>query len=251
MSEKLAAFETKSGFFRGIRAALAYHGQDYDSNQIEKLKSQFSKINVKLLDAKDLAREEKNYDVLGFLCPSSHFSFEVEPGECLSIGFFSRHSFAKPLLKNFDAGVICASGPSFDETVFHFFESLTLPSLLNIDLADLKAIARGIGISFNEEDDSAREVIKRLPRETLVAKTGLLHFTCRKDVTLDEVYSISKAISARQPLEDPGSEKVPAEFRRVNIKIGMRVLDDEEIAAGGLTARKRISLTAILFGINR
>ncbi|MGI0090456.1 MAG: hypothetical protein ACREBS_01985 [Nitrososphaerales archaeon] len=236
--------------FRGIRAALAYQESEFDEYSISKMKNDFARINVKFFAAGELQDlQSEFFDVIGFLW-SKPFD-EVRnlrnqsASDGLLIGFSSNFDRS---LRQLDAGVICRG--SALNSVFHFFESLTVPSLLNIDLADLKAIARGIGVSFYEESDSARELIKRLPKESFVAKSGLLHFACRREVTLDEIYSVSKAISLRQPCEKISAEE--AEFRRFNIKMGVRIIDEggkSEPESSKNRRLYRISLTAILFGI--
>ncbi|HYB04935.1 MAG TPA: hypothetical protein VED17_10750, partial [Nitrososphaerales archaeon] len=134
--------------------------------------------------------------------------------------------------------------------MFHFYESLTLPSLLNIDLADVGGIARGIGISFNVAGNSSDKVINHLPRQCYFARSALLHFTCEKDVTLEEVYRISKTISTRKTLgpfatEVPNPDQIKM-YKRIRLKMGLRIAQDTYKD----DHRPRISMTGILFGMH-
>ncbi|MFI5420693.1 MAG: hypothetical protein ACHQ1H_06965, partial [Nitrososphaerales archaeon] len=151
-----------------------------------------------------------------------------------------------------NAGIIChgvaTPTEALSTAVFHFYESLTLPSLLNIDLADVDSIAGGIGISFNEVGNSSEDIIGKLPKESYIAKSALLHFSCVKNVTLEEVYKITKTISARKlaylyPNYVAKNEKKL--YKRIKLKMGLRVVDE----IPERSKRPRISLTAILFGI--
>jgi hypothetical protein len=157
------------------------------------------------------------------------------------------------------------------EVVYRFLESLVVPSMLNIDLADVKHIAKGIGLAFNLSDDSSKKLINRLPKSCLVARSALLHFSCDPDVRLKEVYSVSKAIALKKGITDLDTQinthsDAKKVIRKVNVKMGIRI--NEAIRKDAVSpssrlgqnetgieqeddddSRKRISLTAILFGL--
>jgi hypothetical protein len=172
----------------------------------------------------------------------------------------------KNYLKISDAVVFCEIGEKdwpleIAKVVYHFFESLVIPSMLNIDLADVKRIAKGIGLAFNISEDSNRKIIARLPKSCLVARSALLHFSCDPDVHLKEVYSISKAVALKKGITDfdpqisthADAKKL---IRKVNVKMGIRIrgrnraeFGEEITSSSVLSDSKRISLTAILFGL--
>ncbi len=169
----------------------------------------------------------------------------------------------KKYLKIADAIVFCdASGRNWSQemskVIYHFFESLVVPSMLNIDLADVKHIAKGIGLAFSITDDSNNKIIARLPKSCLVARSALLHFSCDPDVRLKEVYSISKAIALKKGISNFDSQinshaDAKRLIRKVNVKMGIRIRNankrESPVAGPALTDGKRISLTAILFGL--
>ncbi len=161
------------------------------------------------------------------------------------------------------------------EVVYRFLESLVVPSMLNIDLADVKHIAKGIGLAFNISEDNSKKLINLLPKSCLVARSALLHFSCDPDVRLKEVYSISKAIALKKGITDVDTQinthsDAKKVIRKVNVKMGIRINEairkdtiapsspssgqgQNEMGTEGEedddAARKRISLTAILFGL--
>ncbi len=169
----------------------------------------------------------------------------------------------KNYLKIADAVVFCGEAgegwtQEMSKVVYHFFESLVVPSMLNIDLADVKHIAKGIGLAFSIAEDSGNKIIAKLPKSVLVARSALLHFSCDPDVRLKEVYSVSKAIALKKgiPNFDPqinSHADVKRLIRKVNVKMGIRIRNvskrDSLALTTAFTERKRISLTAILFGL--
>ncbi len=178
----------------------------------------------------------------------------------------SQFEDARSFLGLADAIVFCdASGKKWVQemslVLYHFFESLIVPSMLNIDLADVKHIAKGIGLAFNISEDTNNKIISRLPKSCLVARSALLHFSCQPDVRLREIYSVSKAVALKKgiPNFDPeinthaDAKKL---IRKVNVKMGIRIRNGnrrgvgDQRQLGALTEeKKRISLTAILFGL--
>jgi len=159
------------------------------------------------------------------------------------------------------------------QVVYRFLESLVVPSMLNIDLADVKHIAKGIGLAFNISEDGSKKLINRLPKSCLVARSALLHFSCDPDVRLKEVYSVSKAIALKKGITDLDAQinthsDAKKIIRKVNVKMGIRINEAtrKEAATPSSSSRlgqnetgkadevdddtgKRISLTAILFGL--
>ena len=167
---------------------------------------------------------------------------------------------ARDYLKASDALILCESSNRFwitevSHIVYSFLESLTTPSMLNVDLADVKRIAKGIGLAVTVSNDSTARIISSLPRESLIARSALLHFTCTEDVSLKEVYSISKSIALKKglaPEESEISTHADAErlIRKVNVKMGIRILDEKKDGRSKVHER-RINLTAIFFGLSR
>lgn len=182
---------------------------------------------------------------------------EAVPDDTVVLSFIPRSSFgiAKRYLRFSDAVILCEDRPLL-QIVYLFFESLLVPSLLNIDLADVSRIAHGIGLAFNLSGDDHEKIVAKLPRECLVASSAILHFACRDDVSLREIYSISKSMVVKRPLADIDANDSEARnvIRRVNVKMGIRIRTSEysEQAPGIETSafkdEDRISLTAILFG---
>ena len=186
----------------------------------------------------------------------------------LSFAPTSKFKNKKKYLEISDALVLCnEEGKSRElkvfEIVYHFFESLLIPSMLNIDLADVKRIAKGVGLAFNVSEDDHRKIVSMLPDQCLVARSAVLHFSCREDVRLQEVYSISMSIALKKGLAgiNPvvnGHQDAKKVIRKVNVKMGIRMVDNDgynEVADAPFDSRskkvdsKRISMTAILFGI--
>jgi cell division GTPase FtsZ len=226
-----------------------------------------------------------DYDVVGLIGKAEEFDFIRKKGsgqrlrlragpsesesqresESIVLAFAPNTQFrdVKKYLKNADAIVFCdATGRNWvqelSKVIYHFFESLVVPSMLNIDLADVKHIAKGIGLAFNISDDSNNKIIARLPKSCLVARSALLHFSCDPDVRLKEVYSISKAIALKKGIANVDLQiNTPAEakklIRKVNVKMGIRVRNASKrefsSASSNVPEIKRISLTAILFGL--
>lgn len=187
----------------------------------------------------------------------------------LSFAPMSRFNNKKKYLEISDAFVLCnEDGKSWElkvsAIVYHFFESLLIPSMLNVDLADVKRIAKGVGLAFNVSEDDHRKIVSMLPDQCLVARSAVLHFSCREDVRLQEVYSISKSIAMKKGLAgiNPvlnGHQDAKKVIRKVNVKMGIRVVNNDgygnEVVDASIDSRskkmdsKRISMTAILFGI--
>lgn len=244
--------------FRSVHAGLIYDKPDLEKTELLSAEKQFREINVELISTDRVPELQDDFGILGFLGNKALLKsrFYVEPFTCLKIGFYpdvgGLNSLRKAL-EHLGASIIChdakTPGEALSTTVFHFYESLTLPSLLNIDLADVDSIADGIGISFNEVGDSSDEIIRKLPKESYVAKSALLHFSCVRDVTLEEVYKITKTISARKLayLYPNSAATINAKkmYKRIKLKMGLRVADN----LSQKTKTPRISLTAILFGI--
>jgi hypothetical protein len=244
--------------FRSVRAAIVYDPSSIRGADLSSAERLYRPINVALLTCEDLATSsEDDFDVLGILGQT-----ELEASSpilanfnCLKIGFhpaWESPAYSTISMKYLKAAISCLGSKtlidSLRTTMFHFYESLTLPSLLNIDLADVGSIARGIGISFNESGKTSEDVINQLPPQCYFAKSALLHFTCQKDVTLEEVYSISRTISTRRSLgpfvsENPNVDQIKM-YKRIRLKMGLRVA--QERSGSG----PRISLTGILFGIS-
>ncbi len=215
-------------------------------------------INVGLLPVQVLSSlYGDDFDIIGVLGQSAldRSKLDLSKFSCLKIGFYATDTRAESLrgsLRYLTAAITClGSGSpieSLKRTVYHFYESLTLPSLLNIDLADVESIARGTGISFNLIGDSSEELINRLPSECYFARSALLHFTCTKSVTLDEVYRISKTISTRRTT-GPFVSDAPVDqikmYKRIRLKMGLRVSQTHSLDE----SHPRISLTGILFGL--
>jgi hypothetical protein len=154
------------------------------------------------------------------------------------------------------------------DVIFHFFESLTFPSLLNIDVSDVKNIARGFGFALCLEEDRPEQIVERIPEICCGARAALLHFNCSEDVTLKEVYSISKAIARRREekyqylLDQDANPEQKKLFRKMNLKMGIRIDEGDEFSSPGgnlagetidrsLSKVRRIRMTGIFFGIRR
>jgi hypothetical protein len=234
------------------------------------LKDLFKDLNIPVFSILEMTQagmgdllSSQAYDVIGLIGEASEFSSRKankEDAESVVMSFAPKNRFseAKKYLGVSDALVLCDSIkknwlPEVSQVVYRFFQSLLVPSMLNIDVADVKRIASGIGIAFNIEDDEARRIIARLPKDCLVAKAALLHFSCKDDVTLREIHSVSKSIALKKGLAsiDPQIEShldAKKLMRKVNVKMGIRVIDEDADDSFG-SPEKRISMTAILFGI--
>lgn len=143
----------------------------------------------------------------------------------------NRFNELKDLSHKVDAVVLCEAEPS--QVLMQFYESLLVPSLLNIDISDVVNISKGIGLSFRIIGRTGEEIVRELPQRSYFAKSALLHFSCAEDVTLKEVYDVSKILTR----DNDDRSKV----RKINVKIGLRISAN--------APKERIKLTAILFGI--
>ena len=141
--------------------------------------------------------------------------------------------------------------------------------MLNVDVADVKRIAKGIGFAFNLSDDDHKKIIAMLPKDCFVARSAILHFSCKDDVRLREIYSIGKSIALKKGLASNDSQLTSHSdarkiIRKVNVKMGIRIIGDnhevekEDCGNSAISHNntqiafhneKRISMTAILFGI--
>jgi hypothetical protein len=245
--------------FRSVRAAIVYDRSEIFGSELSSVENLYRPINVELLPVEVLAHASADdFDVLGILGQKAlkGSGLFLEAFTCLKIGFYSageRPEHSMGSMGVLKAAISCLGSKtlldSLRTAMFHFYESLTLPSLLNIDLADVGSIARGIGISFNVSGNSSENVISRLPPQCYFARSALLHFTCEKDVTLEEVYKISKTVSTRKTLgpfvsEVPNPDQIKM-YKRIRLKMGLRIAPDSDKN----DRRPRISLTGILFGI--
>ena len=243
--------------FRPIRAVLGYEDDDLSIHNKTSLTNAFSAIGVSLVPLDELEVSKEEYDVLGVLFhnPLTKSFRQLSTQEYFKIGFrYGRNLGRIRKLSHgnkLDATIICHDSPTPESamrnTIFHFFESLTLPSLLNIDLADVRSIARGTGLSFHYEGDSTKNIIEKLPSEVYEAKSALLHFTCTRDVTLEELYSISKSVTFKHTFSGFKNKREIDRYRRMNLKMGVRVAGSEKALSSA--GQPRISLTAILFGL--
>jgi hypothetical protein len=258
------------------------------------LGQQFLPLNVHIFSVLEMTQSgmsdlvsSLDYDVVGLIGKADEFDFVRKKGggsgssrlhlrtneaesqrdlESIVLAFAPSTQFGdvKKDLKIADAIVFCdASGKNWQQdmskVIYHFFESLVVPSMLNIDLADVKHIAKGIGLAFSIADDTNNRIIAKLPKSCLVARSALLHFSCYPDVRLKEVYSISKAIALKKGISNFDSQinthaDAKKLIRKVNVKMGIRIRNGNKkelsVPSSALTGEgKRISLTAILFGL--
>ncbi|MGI0081265.1 MAG: hypothetical protein ACRECH_16785 [Nitrososphaerales archaeon] len=236
----------------------------------------FSPLKINILSISSLGQHEKQdpdellqYDVIGLVGAPGEFSFlhsfrpKGEGPVILAFAPRTKFSSAKSYLKISNAVVLCETSSTgwlyeIARVAFSFFESILVPSLLNIDVADVRNIARGIGLAFNEADDLPEDIVSKLPSSCVVARSALLHFSCTDDVKLREIYSISKTIALKQGVDLAENELETHKdaiklFRRVNVKMGIRIRERNPSLAGHCldprTESSRISMTAILFGI--
>ena len=262
---------------RPTRAAII-HGS---RTSHEALSALFSPLEVCVYSSGELGRDEfadlissRSFDVIALIGESHDFdvarrSRSKEDSVVLSFAPRSRFKNRKKYLEISDAFVLCnENGKSWDQIpriVFHFFESLLIPSMLNIDLADVKRIAKGVGLAFNISEDDQRKIVSMLPDQCLVARSAVLHFSCRDDVKLHEVYSISKSIALKKNLAgiNPvinNHQEAKKVIRKVNVKMGIRIINDDDYCGDSTSDEKmdslsekanlkRISMTAILFGV--
>ena len=244
--------------FRSVRAAIIYDRSTIKTAEIPRFEHLYNPINVELIPTEKFASSKRELDIIGILGQSALdlSNAFLSDFNCLKIGFYSietEMSERNRSPKLLTAAITCLGSKSLADslrtTVYHFYESLTLPSLLNIDLADVESIARGMGLSFNLTGDSSEDIIARLPSQSYVARSALLHFTCARNVTLEEVYRISKAISTRRfagsfVSENPNGNQIKM-YKRIRLKMGLRISPGREING----TNSRISLTGILFGL--
>jgi len=243
--------------FRSVRAGIIYDRTDFNKSELDSIEKSYRRINVELIPSEKLENLEDDFGILGILGqrPLRSSGESIENFSCLKVGFHPDGGTLEPLrrsLRQVNAAIICLGSKtllqSLSSTVYHFYESLTLPSLLNIDLADVESIAGGIGISFNEVGDSSEEIISHLPPECYLAKSALLHFSCEPNVTLEEVYRISKMISTRKAASPFVHNRTPDQikiYKRIRLKMGLRIAQVSRES----NIIPRISLTGILFGI--
>ncbi len=249
---------------------------DQAENAHEYLQKLFSPLEINILPISSLTNREHQdptellqYDVIGLIGISREFLFirsslpKSERPVILAFAPKTQFDSAKNYLKISDAVVLCEAHskkwlPEIANVVYHFFESLVIPSLLNIDIADVRNIAKGIGLAFNEADDKSSNIISRLPDSCLLARSALLHFSCADEVKLREIYSISKAIALKQGVDLPETELESHKdavklIRKINVKMGIRIREglasEIEPCIDPRAESKRISMTAILFGI--
>lgn len=220
------------------------------------MKSTFADLRIELFSEAELKRRTvEDFDMVGIIGDPSRSQLRtlVRAKETTLIAFQpqDRLSYAKELLPGVDSVVLCdlADGDplsSVTTVVYHFLESLVIPSLLNIDLADVHSIAKGIGLSIHISGKDSDEIISKLPRSSYLARSALLHFSCADDVSLKEIYDVSKALMIKREKSreiDLQPEFDSRTYRRVNVKIGLRVMEDQ------VEPYRRISLTAMMFGI--
>ena len=229
----------------------------------------FSKIGTRVIERASLSESgldditsSPECDIVASIGEAGEFSRNKRRQEdsdpiILSFAPKDRIVNAREYLKVFDALILCESTSrnwiqDVSQVAYRFLESLTTPSMLNVDVADVKRIAKGIGLAVTVSDNSSERLVARLPRECLIARSALLHFSCKEDVSLKEVYSISKSIALKKglaPEESEISTHADAErlIRKVNVKMGIRILNSKERRDKAI--EKRINLTSIFFGL--
>ena len=269
----------------------ASEGSSLDRHQI--LASLFSPLRVRVFAIAEIGEDGLDdlissgaYDVVGVigedesflsrkrtlrrmrLLPQTSRNEEIEEPIVLSFIPATRHDYARRQLSFSDAVILCetreGSGPlAVFSVVFRFFESLLVPSMLNVDLADVRRIAKGVGLAFDISEDDHKRIIGKLPRECFLARSAILHFSCRDDVQLREIYAVAKSIALKKGLPNfdgqlathSDAKKI---IRKVNVKMGIRIVqsgDDstlQEIStfphAPCHDREKRINLAGIIFG---
>jgi hypothetical protein len=266
------------------RVCILLGGKDPSDQESSLLRGWMLKIGIPVLSEREydqvLSSEPSKYEIIGLFGDfSGQSSFEVLRDERnlgkTRIAFLPSSSSYRDKIAHLrrisNAIVQCGFVPSklkatesttssCPEVIYHFFESLVVPSMMNLDISDVKNIASGMGLAFGDQDDSYESIIDRLPESCSQAGSGLLHFNCREDVRLKEIYSISKAIAKKRDdrlaalLAQDANPQQKKVFRRMNLKIGIRVLDENDFESGlsdqstRADEKKRIRMTAILFG---
>lgn len=243
-----------------------YATEDNTSKSLARL---FSRIGVKVYSISDLGESGLDdllsslaCDVVALIGEAKDFtrgtrSHEDSTPIILSFAPKDQIATAKEYLRIANALILCDSSnrnwlPEVSEVAYRFLESLTTPSMLNVDVADIKRIAKGIGLAVSISADSHERIVESLPSECLVSKSALLHFSCNEDVSLREVYSITKSITLKkglvaEELEISTHTEARRLIRKVNVKMGIRILN--RIKFKGNPAENRINLTAIFFGL--
>ncbi|HZW55215.1 MAG TPA: hypothetical protein VFF30_02915 [Nitrososphaerales archaeon] len=277
---------------RPVRVALLYFASKAEGSEIDTLlEERFAILGIDAIAIHPGVRDfdfgfgqKGNYDVVGITgSPSlpdlasaiSSFESESEPERCTTLTFLPESTSAKiaeSFLRYVDSVVLCetAAGAASDcspdlatlrvlDVVYRFFESLIVPSLLNIDISDVRNISKGIGFSFYLALDDPNAMISKLPPSCAFAKSALLHFSCKEDVTLSEVYRVSRAIASRPSMNAERTDETQLShsnakkfFRKMNVKLGLRIEggeDAEEEQSIRAESDRRMNLTAILFGI--
>jgi hypothetical protein len=259
MSEFSPSTASEKRPFRPAKVAVVYGDTTFqDRPARDGLSRLFSQLNIDSIPISHFVSfvETSEYDVIVFLSDpvevTSVPKFErKEDGIILAFAPNSLINEARRYRKVSDAVVYCdASGGTWVEVpkvAYRLLESLLVPSMLNIDLADLKKIAKGTGAAFSIEGIDQDSIIARLPPASFTARAGLVHFSCNDDVKLKEVYAITKTIASRQsnaPAEVAieSHAQMKKYIRRINVKMGIRIKE-------GGSDLQRISLTAILFRI--
>ena len=257
----------------------------------------FLPLNVRVFSVLELGGagisdlvSSRAYDLIGLVGEADEFSSlkrasgsgfplhkdTLDDNVPIVLSFTPRTHFkdSKKYLNFSDALVLCeTTGRNWhlevSRIVYRLFESLVVPSMLNIDLADVKRIAKRVGFAFNLSDDDHEKIIEMLPKDCFVARSAILHFSCKDDVRLREIYAISKSIALKKGLADSDQllsshSDAKKTIRRVNVKMGIRIIgnpDEEEKETSensmipsadypvAFRDEKRISMTAILFGI--
>jgi len=211
----------------------------------------------------------------GFRFHNDHADGTDDMGSILlSFAPKTRFKDARKYLGFSDAVVLCEAIErnwplEVSRIVYHFFESLVVPSMLNIDLADVKHIAKGVGFAFNLSDDDHEKIIAMLPKDCFVARSAILHFSCKDNVRLGEIHTIAKSIAMKKGVVNTDQELTSQSdakkvIRKVNVKIGVRIVGDNCYVESKMAGRsavssadslgtfhdeKRINMTAMLFGI--
>ena len=260
LSHNLAtdAEQMANRLIRPTRAAIV-HGSSVTGSTVSNdeihvaLTSLFSPLNVRVFSVLELSVAGMNdlisshaYDVVGLVGEADEFGLHRKGRDdgfrlhrdyvgdygSILLSFAPRTLFrdARKYLDISDAVVLCDTiGRNWplevSRIVYRFFESLVVPSMLNVDLADVKSIAKGIGLAFNLSDDDHEKIIGALPKDCFVARSAILHFLCKDDVRLGEIHSIAKSIALRRVLASADPElsshsDAKKVVRNVNIKMG-------------------------------